>query len=149
MTGNRIIQQIHGNLDAQPADETGGRQDRHRAILRACRGAQVACLLRRQGSLPGPLPRLRRSSGRGIRRSGQMPPATTKIPAGRLSCVVELALGESRTVAFLLGAKYDREAAALLDGYHADPADRCAAEVQALKEDMVQPLKPSAGAHPR
>ena len=53
---------------------------------------------------------------------------------------MKLAPGESRTVAFLLGAKYDREAAALLAGYHTDPAARCTAEVQALKEDWYSRL---------
>ena len=53
---------------------------------------------------------------------------------GALSCVVKLAPGESRTVAFLLGMKPSEEAAALVAGY-ADPAPCCAAEVEALKQD--------------
>ena len=44
---------------------------------------------------------------------------------GALSCVVELAPGERRTVAFVLGMKPSAEAAAILERY-ADPASRTA-----------------------
>ena len=64
--GNRIVQQLHGNLDAQPTDEL---VDGKNVTERFWGGGSQ--LLRRQREFPGPLPRLRRSPGRSIRRSGQ------------------------------------------------------------------------------
>ena len=53
-------------------------------------------------------------------------------PCGALHTVLELAPGESRTVAFLLGQKVEKEARALLDRY-ADPAVLVPSELTALK----------------
>ncbi len=53
---------------------------------------------------------------------------------GGLSCKLTLAPGESKTVAFLLGAKTASEAAEILETYD-DPADASAKELSALKAD--------------
>ena len=53
---------------------------------------------------------------------------------GALSCVVELAPGEQKTVAFVLGMKPSAEAAEILQNY-ADPAAAAAREIEALKAE--------------
>lgn len=136
--GNRITQQIHGNLDAQPTDElVDGKNVTERFF--GLSGADVASYCGDKEAFLGRYHDY--GDPQGV-VSGDLGNATSynENSCGALSCVVKLAPGESRTVAFLLGAKYDREAAALLAGYHADPAARCAAEVQALKEDWYSRL---------
>lgn len=136
--GNRITQQIHGNLDAQPADElVDGKNVTERFFGLA--GAEVASYCGDKESFLGRYHDYADPQGVASGDLGNVL-SYNENACGALSCVVKLAPGESRTVAFLLGAKYDREAAALLAGYHADPAARCAAEVQALKEDWYSRL---------
>ena len=130
--GNRLTQQIHGNLDAQPADElVDGKNVTERFFGLA--GAEVASYCGDKESFLGRYHDY--GDPQGV-VSGDLGNATSynENSCGALSCVVKLAPGERRTVAFLLGMKPSEEAAALVAGY-ADPAPRCAAEVEALKQD--------------
>lgn len=130
--GNRITQQIHGNLDAQPADElVDGKNVTERFFGLA--GAEVASYC---GDKEAFLSRYHDYGAPQGVASGDLGNVLSynENACGALSCVVKLAPGESRAVAFLLGMKPSEEAAALVAGY-ADPAARCAAEVEALKQD--------------
>lgn len=130
--GNRITQQIHGNLDAQPADElVDGKNVTERFFGLA--GADVASYC---GDKEAFLGRYRDYGDPQGVISGDLGNVLSynENACGALSCVVKLAPGETRTVAFLLGMKPSEQAAALVAGY-ADPAARCAAEVEALKQD--------------
>lgn len=130
--GNRITQQIHGNLDAQPADElVDGKNVTERFFGLA--GAEVASYCGDKEAFLGRYHDYGAPQGVASGDLGNVL-SYNENACGALSCVVKLAPGESRTVAFLLGMKPSEEAAALVAGY-ADPAPRCAAEVAALKQD--------------
>lgn len=130
--GNRITQQIHGNLDAQPADElVDGKNVTERFFGLA--GAEVASYCGDKEAFLGRYNDYGAPQGVASGDLGNVL-SYNENACGALSCVVKLAPGESRTVAFLLGMKPSEEAAALVAGY-ADPAPRCAAEVEALKQD--------------
>ena len=130
--GNRITQQIHGNLDAQPADElVDGKNVTERFFGMA--GAEVASYCGDKEAFLGRYHDYGAPQGVASGDLGNVL-SYNENACGALSCVVKLAPGESRTVAFLLGMKPSEEAAALVAGY-ADPAARCAAEVEALKQD--------------
>ena len=134
---NRIMQQLHGNLDAQPQDENvDGKAVTERFFGLA--GAEVSsycgdkeAFLGRYHSYADPV---------GVTRGDLGNVASYNENAcGALSCVVSLAPGETRTVAFVLGMKSSSEAAAVLDAY-TDPAAQCANEVEALKNDWYARL---------
>lgn len=130
--GNRITQQIHGNLDAQPADElVDGKNVTERFFGLA--GAEVASYCGDKEAFLGRYHDYADPQGVASGDLGNVL-SYNENACGALSCVVKLAPGESRTVAFLLGMKPSEEAAALVADY-ADPAPRCAAEVEALKQD--------------
>ena len=117
--GNRITQQIHGNLDAQPADElVDGKNVTERFFGLA--GADVASYCGDKEAFLGRYHDY--GDPQGV-LSGDLGDVLSynENACGALSCVVKLAPGESRTVAFLLGMKPSEEAAALVAGY-ADPA---------------------------
>ena len=134
---NRIMQQIHGNLDAQPSDElVDGKTVTERFF--GLVGAPVSsycgdkeAFLGRYHSYGDP---------QGI-ASGNLGNVTSynENACGALSCVVSLAPGETRTIAFVLGMKRSADAATLLQEY-GDPAARCTQEVEALKQDWYRRL---------
>ena len=128
---NRICQQIHGNLDALPKDEE---VDEKKVTERffGLAGAEVSSycgdkelFLGRYRSYGNPL---------GV-ESGDLGNKLSynENACGALSTVITLQPGESRTVVFVLGMKYSKEAAAILAGYQDVPAvvER---EVQELKD---------------
>ncbi|MCI9269406.1 MAG: N,N'-diacetylchitobiose phosphorylase, partial [Lawsonibacter sp.] len=124
---NRIRQQIHGNLDAQDCDV-----DDKRVVERflGLAGAEVSSCCGDKAEFLGPY----RGYGNpvGVERGnlgGEL--NYNGNSCGALSAVVTLEPGESRTVAFLLGEKSNRNSAALLDAYQ-DPAAVCAQELEAL-----------------
>ena len=98
-TGNRITQQIHGNLDAQPADElVDGKNVTERFFGLA--GAEVAsycgdkeAFLGRYHDYGDPQGVISGDLGNVL--------SYNENACGALSCVVKLAPGESRTIAFL------------------------------------------------
>ncbi len=129
--GNRVVQQVHGNLDALPPEEqVDGKIVTERFF--GLSGAPVAAYCGDKASFLGGY----RSYGNpiGVERGMENELSYNENACGALSCVLTLEPGESRTVAFLLGEKYAEEAEALLSQYE-NSAETVAQELSALKED--------------
>ena len=129
--GNRVVQQVHGNLDALPPEEqVDGKIVTERFF--GLSGAPVAAYCGDKASFLGGY----RSYGNpiGVERGMENELSYNENACGALSCVLTLEPGESRTVAFLLGEKYAEEAEALLSQYE-NSAETVARELSALKED--------------
>lgn len=129
---NRIMQQIHGNLDAQAADEmVDGKTVTERFFGLA--GAQVASYCGDKDAFLGRYHTYGNPKGVASGDLGNVL-SYNENSCGALSCVVELEPGESRTIAFLLGMKTSAKAAELLQGYR-NAAERCEKELKELKEE--------------
>ena len=134
---NRIIQQIHGNLDALREDEE---VDDKKVTERffALAGGEVSSYCGDKDAFLG------KYHGYGNPQgviSGDLGNITSynENSCGALSCKVTLDPGESRTVLFLLGMKSSAEAAAITDSY-TDPAGQVRQEIHALKADWYAKL---------
>ena len=111
--GNRIRQQIHGNLDTQ--DDAVD----HKTVVErffGLAGAAVSSYCGDRAEFLGgyrgygnPLGVARGDLGNALNYNGN--------GCGALSAVLTLEPGETKTIAFLLGEKYETESAALLDAY--------------------------------
>ncbi len=129
--GDRITQQLHGNLDASTGD-VDDKVVTERFFGLA--GAKVASYCGDKELFLG------RYHGYGDPAgvaSGDLGDHVSynENSCGALSCRITLAPGESKTVAFLLGAKYSAEAAGIIAGYDADPEKAVRGELLELKED--------------
>ena len=124
---DRIRQQIHGNLDAQSGDV-----DAKIVIERffGLAGAEVSSYCGDKAEFLGPYRGYGNPAGVERGNLGDILNYNGN-SCGALSAVVTLEPGESRTVAFLLGEKPDRESAALVEAYQ-DPAAVCAQELETL-----------------
>lgn len=136
--GNRIMQQVHGNLDALPTDEQVDDKNVTERFF-GLAGAEVSsycgdkeCFLGKYHGYGNP---------QGI-ISGDLGNTTSynENSCGALSCTIPLAPGETKTVVFLLGMKPSAEAAALIASY-ADPAEVIKREVSELKADWNKKLE--------
>ena len=128
--GNRITQQIHGNLDALAAgEEVDDKTVTERFFGLA--GAPVASYCGDKAAFLGPYHGYGDPAGVAGGDLGNVD-SYNENSCGALSCRVELQPGESRTVVFALGMKPSAEAAAILARY-ADPAPRVREEIEALK----------------
>lgn len=134
---NRIMQQIHNNLDKQPA---GKLIDRKCTVNRffALAGETVSSYCGDREHFLG------RYHGYGNPQgvlSGNLGNMTSynENSCGALSCTVELAPAESKTIAFLLGMKPSDEAAAVI-GQYDHPADMLMQETAALKQSWDEKL---------
>ena len=114
--GNRITQQIHGNLDAIPENENVDEKNVTERFF-GLAGAEVS-------SYCGDL---------GDKTS------YNENSCGALSCKITLKAGETRTIAFLLGMKPSSEAAEVIRCYE-NPAPTVAEELEALKADWNSKL---------
>ena len=129
--GDRIVQQVHGNLDALPEEEqVDGKIVTERFFGMA--GARVeaycgdkATFLGNYHSYGNPV---------GVEQGMDNTLSYNENSCGALACTLTLNPGECRTVAFLLGEKYAPEAQALLAAY-ADTAETVERELAALKAD--------------
>lgn len=133
--GNRLTQQIHGNLDAIPFDEPVDEKTPVERFL-GLAGAPVSSYCGDRNAFLG------NYHGYGNPQgvvSGDLGNVTNynENACGALSCVITLAPGEKKTVAYLLGAKYAAEADAIIASY-ADPAQRAEDEILALKNDWYE-----------
>ncbi len=127
--GNRIRQQIHGNLDTQD-----GAVD-HKVVIErflGLAGAEVSSYCGDRAEFLGayrgygnPLGVERGDLGNTLNYNSN--------GCGALSAVLALEPGETKTVAFLLGEKYETESAALLDAYR-EPEAVCGRELEALAD---------------
>lgn len=135
---NRIMQKLHGNLDTLENGEKVDNKDVTERFF-GLAGAPVAsycgdkeCFLGRYHGYNNP---------QGV-ENGDLGNITSynENSCGALSTVLTLAPGESQTIIFLLGMKYSKEAAAIIDSYTANPADTVANEILDLKADWYQKL---------
>ena len=135
--GNRIMQEIHGNLDAlRPEERVDGKTVTERFFGLA--GAPVSSFCGDKMEFLGRCRGYDRP--RGV-ESGDLGNVLSNCEnsCGGLSTKVTLRPGESKTVMFLLGMKSSAEAAAIIDGYAGGRAvvDR---ELAALKRDWYGKL---------
>lgn len=135
--GNRIIQQIHGNLDALPEH---GQIDAKTVTERffALSGAAVSSYCGEKEHFLGKYHGY--GNPQGI-ASGNLGNVTSynENSCGALSCVVSLAPGETRTIAFVLGAGGLCESSAVLSAY-TEPAETVSRELKELKCDWQNKL---------
>lgn len=134
-SGSRVTQQIHGNLDANPLDEPIDEKNPIERFL-GLAGAPVSSYCGDRNAFLGSY------HGYGDPQgvvSGDLGNVTNynQNSCGALSCILTLAPGEKKTVAYLLGAKYAAEADRLIASY-ANPEQRAADEIQALKKDWYE-----------
>ncbi len=127
---NRIIQQIHGNLDALEDNEQVDEKNVTERFF-ALAGAEVSSYCGEKAHFLGDY----RGYGnpQGV-ISGDLGKVTSynENSCGALSCVVSLAPGEKKTVVFLLGTGGADVSGALLDEY-ADPAEKTEQEIRELR----------------
>lgn len=128
---NRIMQQIHSNLDTLPKDDqVDGKCVTERFFGLA--GAFVSSYCGDKEEFIG------RYHGYGNPRgvvSGSLGNTLSynENSCGALSCIVSLEPGESKTIVFLLGEKHSSEASSILDAY-ANPKDKVKEEMEELKK---------------
>ncbi|MDO4338865.1 MAG: N,N'-diacetylchitobiose phosphorylase [Eubacteriales bacterium] len=135
---NRIMQQVHGNLDALPTDGTVDEKNVTERFF-GLAGADVSSYCSDKEGFLG------RYHGYGNPQgviSGDLGNITSynENSCGALSCTVELAPQETKTVVFLLGMKPSAEADAILHSYES-PAETTARELSELKTDWDKKLK--------
>ena len=125
----RIRQQIHGNLDARPAEDNTGHQITERFF--ALTGNTVSSFCGEKAAFLGsyrdygkPIGVERGDLGSSLNYCGNS--------CGALSTVITLDPGETKTVAFLLGEDDPAEQAAI-SALYTDPGSVIAADLQALK----------------
>ncbi|MCI7739921.1 MAG: GH36-type glycosyl hydrolase domain-containing protein [Lachnospiraceae bacterium] len=135
---NRIMQQVHGNLDAlKPKEQVDNKNVTERFFGLA--GAVVSSYCGDKNSFLG------NYHGYGNPQgviSGSLGNITSynENSCGALSSSVTLAPGETKTIVFLLGMKPSAEAAQVIASY-ADPAKTVAQELSELKADWNAKLE--------
>lgn len=134
---NRIIQQIHGNLDALKEDEV---VDEKKVTERffGLAGAEVSSYCGNKNVFLGkyhgygnPQGVISGNLGNAVSNNGNS--------CGSLSCIVSLAPGESKTVLFILGMKSSKEAAEIIASYP-DPAAQIKKDLDMLKNEWYTKL---------
>ena len=123
--GNRVRQQIHGNV-AGTANEEGTLYERFLGLA----GAELSSWCGDRAAFLGPYRRYNAPLGVERGTLGDVP-GYNETGCGALSAVLRLEPGETRTLLFVLGEKGERESAALLAAY-ADP-ERCEREMAQLR----------------
>ncbi len=135
--GNRIIQQIHGNLDALSEQEQIDEKNVTERFF-GLSGANVSSYCGEKEHFLGKYHGY--GDPQGI-ASGDLGNVTSynENSCGALSCILSLAPGETRTVAYVLGAGGGSESSAVLNTY-TDPAEQTARELAELKDDWQKKL---------
>ena len=134
---NRIIQQIHGNLDALPED---GQVDSKNVTERffGLAGAKVASYCGEKEHFLGKYHGYGNPLGVISGSLGNVD-SYNENSCGALSCQVTLAPGETKTILLVLGPDGSEAAASILDSY-ADPAAQTNKELQELKSFWYEKL---------
>lgn len=134
---NRIIQQIHGNLDALPED---GQVDSKNVTERffGLAGAKAASYCGEKEHFLGKYHGYGNPLGVISGSLGNVD-SYNENSCGALSCQVTLAPGETKTILFALGPDGSEAAASILDSY-ADPAAQTKKELQELKSFWYEKL---------
>ncbi len=135
--GDRIIQQIHGNLDALSEQEQIDEKNVTERFF-GLSGADVSSYCGEKEHFLGKYHGY--GDPQGI-ASGDLGNVTSynENSCGALSCILSLAPGETRTVAYVLGAGGGSESSAVLNTY-TDPAEQAARELAELKDDWQKKL---------
>ncbi len=135
--GNRIIQQIHGNLDALSEQEQIDEKNVTERFF-GLSGTNVSSYCGEKEHFLGKYHGY--GDPQGI-ASGDLGNVTSynENSCGALSCILSLAPGETRTVAYVLGAGGGSESSAVLNTY-TDPAEQTARELAELKDDWQKKL---------
>ncbi len=137
--GNRIMQQIHGNLDVAAQDrQVDGKKVTERFFGLAGEAVSSYCgdkeqFLGKYHGYGNPQGILSGSLGNVV--------SCNENSCGALSCTVRLDPGQTKTIAFLLGMKHSNEAAAILNSY-SDPAKPADLELSELKNSWDKRLMP-------
>lgn len=130
--GNRITQQIHGNLDAlAQGEDVDDKTVTERFFGLA--GAPVSSCCGDKTAFLGAYHGYGNPQGVAAGDLGNLE-SYNENSCGALSCKVKLAPGESKTILFATGMKPSAQAAAILAGY-TDPAAQVQQEVDALKAE--------------
>ena len=130
--GNRITQQIHGNLDAlAQGEDVDDKTVTERFFGLA--GAPVSSYCGDKTAFLGAYHGYGNPQGVAAGDLGNLE-SYNENSCGALSCKVKLAPGESKTILFATGMKPSAQAAAILAGYTA-PAAQVQQEVDALKAE--------------
>ena len=135
--GNRIMQQIHGNLDALAPDEQVDNKNVTERFF-GLAGTDVASYCGDKEEFIGRYHGYNNPQGV---LSGDLGNKTSynENSCGALSCKVTLAPDETKTIVFLLGMKPSAEADTLIQSY-ASPADTIDKELTTLKADWNSKL---------
>ena len=136
--GNRIMQRIHGNLDALPEEK----QVDHKNVIERFFGLAGADVFSYCGDKNHFLGKYHGyGNPQGI-ASGNLGNVTSynENSCGALSCRITLLPGETKTIAFLLGMKPSVEADILIHAYK-DPYKTVNQELALLKDDWSQKLE--------
>ena len=135
---DRIIQQIHGNLDTLKADEE---VDDKKVTERffGLAGAEVSSYCGDKDQFLGKYHGYGDPQGVTSADLGNVT-SYNENSCGALSCKITLAPGESRTVIFLLGMKPSSEAEDIIKSYKKDPAGQIRQEIDTLKADWFTKL---------
>lgn len=130
--GNRITQQIHGNLDSlAQGEDVDDKTVTERFFGLA--GAPVSSYCGDKTAFLGAYHGYGNPQGVAAGDLGNLE-SYNENSCGALSCKVKLAPGESKTILFATGMKPSAQAAAILAGY-TDPAAQVQQEVDALKAE--------------
>ena len=135
---NRIMQEVHGNLDAlQPNEQVDGKTTTERFFGLA--GADVSSYCGDKKLFLGNYHGY--GNPQGV-ESGNLGNKTSynENSCGALSSTITLLPGETKTIAFLLGMKSSAEANTLIGSY-AEPCETVAKELSILKADWNQKLE--------
>lgn len=134
---NRIIQQIHGNLDTLSENEQVDKKNVTERFF-CLAGAEVSSYCGEKEAFLGKYHGYGNPQGVA---SGNLGNATSynENACGALACVVALEPGATKTVVFLLGEGGSREAGAILDTYD-DPAQKPDRELLELKTYWYEKL---------
>ena len=135
--GDRIIQQIHGNLDALSEQEQIDEKNVTERFF-GLSGANVSSYCGEKEHFLGKYHGY--GDPQGI-ASGDLGNVTSynENSCGALSCILSLAPGETRTVAYVLGTGGGSESSAVLNTY-TDPAEQTSRELAELKDDWQKKL---------
>ena len=134
---NRVVEQVHGNLDALPENEQVDEKNVEERFF-ALAGAPVSSACGDRDVFLGRYHTYANPAGV---ISGDLGKVTSynEYPCGALSAVLSLAPEETKTIAFLLGRKYDPEVSGLLARYQ-DTAAACKKDLDLLKQDWEKKL---------
>lgn len=134
---NRIMQQLHGNLDTLPENEkVDGKNVTERFFGVA--GAPVSSYCGDKEHFIGKYHGYHNPQGVISGDLGNVN-SYNENSCGALSCQITLAAGETKNIVYLLGMKCSDEAAAIIESYN-NPAQTVEQELSALKKNWYEKL---------